>query len=469
MSKLAETIIPEDKISGATDLVPEDADFLAGLGTRLGAPPAAPDDPVVPAREPEPVAPVDPKKPDPAKPDPVKQERPEAAQRIKSKELEAKIAEYEKELTDLREKSGKLPELETSLTEFKTLAEQETAARKKLEEAYRNEAAAFPHELIHDIPEVKAAHEKFRDAGSVLFPEFISDMEDDMDPDVRFDPGALTDPQRASVARYLDQYEEQEFRSKETPAVRAETQRALISAIAKTIGVNPGKFNAENFRGTELDMLPKTHPVYKHLRSSLRPFLEERARYFSAQDVAKGKAQESLSTVIGTRVSNTKAMYKNTGVGLEGEALAEALSNTPDSPVLQAMQVLQGHPDLMEELKTNMEHESSLNGIFRPTLDMVEVDPQERTAKATAANLRIGMRALHAPMAGPLMKALTRANAEIIELKKLKEVAEAEASKTRIQSEAGGGGAGGDELDAEEGGDPYLAGIEEQLKRRNRL
>ncbi len=461
MPALEQVVIP-DSPSPST---PTEPDYLAGLSNRLGIP----DEVVPPVEEVKVVsepAKVVPPVVDPVTPPPSRREEP--AIRIENKTLKKQVEDYEKELADLRAKAARLPELETSVTEFKTLAERAAEEKKKLDEAYRNEAAAFPAELLDDLPEVQTAKQGFDAAARSLFPEYLSDLNDDSDPDVRMDFGALSPAQRSAVGGYIDQWEDMEYSSKDSPTVRAETQRALISLIAKTLKVNPAKFVTENFRGHEFDMLPKSHPVYQHLRASLKPFVEQRQRLNMAKEAARTQAKTSLSQVISTRVNNTKALFSNVGVGLSGEALDAALAKTPDSPVLKTMKLLQDHPDLMEELKTNMEHEATLNGVFRPHYDFVEDDPGERTAKAQAANLRIGRRAAFAPVAEPLMKALLRTQEKLAESERLRAAAEAEASKTRIQAEPGTEGYGDSTTSTDPDADEYMQRIERLAAQRTR-
>ncbi len=463
MPALEQVVVPDT----AAPATPTDPDYLAGLSTRMGIPDeVVPPVPEVVKQGPPTKAPSQIEEPV-VTPPPTRQ-REEPAIRIENKTLKTKVEEYEKELAELRAKAARLPELETSVTEFKTLAERTAEEKKKLDEAYRNEASAFPVELLDDLPEVQTARQSFEEAGRGLFPEYLSDLNDDSDPDVRMDFGALTPAQRSAVGQYIDQWENMEYNSKESPTVRAETQRALISLIAKTLKVNPNKFITENFRGHEFDMLPKSHPVYQHLRSSLKPFVEQRQRLNMAREQARTKAKDSLSQVISTRINNTKTLFSNVGVGLSGEALDAALAKTPDSPVLRTMKLLQDHPDLMEEVKTNMEHEATLNGVFRPHYDFVEDDPSERTAKAQAANLRIGRRAAFAPVAEPLMKALIRTQEKLAESERLRAAAEAEASKTRIQAEPGADGYGDTTHSMDPEADEYLQRIERLAAQRNR-
>lgn len=442
-----------------------DSAYLESLSTRMGIPPVVADDAPPPA-----VVPPVPVEPGQKVADPVvqKTDRQEPQVRIENKTLKQQVADYEKRVADYEAKLAKMTELETSVTEFKTLSERTAEEKKAIEEAYRNEAAAFPVEQLDNLPEVRAAVDRFQTVASKLLPEYISDTRDDSDPDIRFDFNSLTGAQKSALGQYIDQWEDQEFDGKDSPAVRAETQRALISLMAKTIGVNPKKFVTENFRNTEMDLLPKSHPVFEHLRNNLRPFVMERRAMQAARTAAQADSKGSLGKLIQERVGNTRTLFSNVGVGLKGEALDAAIARAPENPVLQSMKLLSAHPDLLAEMEEAMEHEVTLNGHLRPQYDLAEDDPGTRTSKAQAFNIRMGKRAAYAPMAEPLMKALVRTQAQLVAEKAARAAAEAEAAKTRIQTEPGDGSLGDTTTVVATEEDTYLKRIQEMAAKPTR-
>lgn len=461
-------VVPDEAPPGN----PVDPDFLTHLSDRLGAPPEGspppPQVPVIPQGEPvtpaSPVVPaaepVVPKTPVTTEPGPPR----ETAVRIENKELKTRLETYEKELAELREKAGKLPELETSLTETRTLAEQREAERLKLESAYRNEVTTVPEALLDEIPEFVEARGRFEEKAKVLFPEYVSDPDDDADPDIPFRFQNLPQPYVHSLGGYLDQYESTLAEPNQIAA--AETRRALISSMAKVMGVRPEKFVTEAFRGKDFEFLPKTHPVYKHLRGSIEPFLQQRDAMNRVRGEALKNSEASVQKAASGRIDNTRQLFKNFGVSLSGEELDQALAKAPDNITLQAVKALQGHPDLLEEVKANLEHEAIVNGHFRPVLDIHDLDPASRTAKADATRARIGKRAAYAPIVEPLIKLLLRNQSKLTELEKAKAEAEAEAARARANTEPGAGGGYEGSAEPDTGtGNAYYDGLKAKLPR----
>ena len=188
-----------------------------------------------------------------------------------------------------------------------------------------------------------------------------------------------------------------------------------------------------------------------------------RRAFTAAREEAMSKATESLGAAVTQRTSAVKREWSEQGVGLTGEALTAALAKNPESTTLKAMKLLEAHPDLVTELQQQADLEALATGHLRTHLDLVEIDPKERTAKASALNNRLRQRALNAPLVEPLKKLVLRMAEEREALLKKVAAAEAEASKTRIQSEAGGvagGGSGGDDAPT----DDYLAALAKRLK-----
>jgi hypothetical protein len=429
-------------------------------------PPVAPATPVTPSQETQaPKVPAAPAVEPPAprtqpEPGPVK----EAAVRIENKELKTRLETYEKELAELREKAGKLPELETSLTETRTLAEQREAERLKLETAYKNEVTRVPEEILEEVPEFREARTQFEDRAKNLFPAYITDPTDDDEVDVPFNFQNLPKASVSAVGQYLDEYEDSLTAKNQEEA--SMTRQALISAMASVMGVKPGKFVAKPFRGGEFNFLPKSHPVFQHLFKSVEPFLQQRAKMNQIRSEALQNSEGSVQKAVSGRIENTRLLFKNFGVSLNADELDQALTKTPDNITLQAMKALQGHPDLMAEIKDNLEHEANVNGHFRPVLDIHDLDPNSRTAKAQAAMGRIGKRAGYAPIVEPMMKLLLRTQAKLAELEKAKAEAEAEASRARMNTEAGGGG-GYDSGSAapDSTGDAYLDALRAKIRQ----
>ncbi len=361
----------------------------------------------------------------------------QAKKRIEQSQLTKDLEAARARIAELEGLSTKLPELESSLVETKSLAEQRAQELENLRSAYKNEAEAFTPEMISEIPEVKKAQANFEENAAGLFPFDLSDSRSD-EPEIRFNAGSLGNQKMSQVVDMINRWEQEEYQSDADPKLRSDIQHVVISNIAKLIGVDPDRFVTRDIGNAEYEVLPPSHPVYQHLKKSIRPFVEARQKVTMAQKQATESSRESLKSVFQQRVSNTKKLFQETGVGLTGETLKEALAKSPDNQTLQVMRLFEDAPDLLQELQGNVELEAALNGHLRPHLDLVETDPGERTKVAQTHMRRVGMRAVNAPLAEPLKKLALRQQIQIAELLKKLAEKEAEANKTLRQAEPGG-------------------------------
>lgn len=442
------------EIAPDTSKEPLEADYLANLGLdRLNLEPDTetpiPDAPVT-------ETPVVPDAPVTEKPN-----RPEAAKRVQEKEWKKKAEELEAELATYRPYKDKAVELETSVTEFRTLAEQKEVERKSLEDAYRNEAGVVPDEVIYDLPQVKTALDTLQKNGATLFPRDLSDPNSD-EPVRHFNLSNLSDVKKNEIEQRVSTWAKMQGDSNLDPDMRSDVQHVLISQMAAIAGVKPERFTTKIVNGSEYQVLPPSHPVYQHLSRSIEPFIDSRSAFDSALTTARASREDTLRETVQTKIRNTRQMWTDAGVGVTGEALTAALSRNPDSPTLQAMKLIEAHPDLVAELQQNAELEALTNGHLRPQLDLSETDPTERSAKARAHMARIGHRAINAPLTEPLKKLALRQSKEIGDLRAKLVLAEAEASKTRTQAEPGGVVGGEGALDAPV--DDHYARIANRLK-----
>lgn len=424
---------PEPDLSNGDSPPAPERDYSA-LASQLGVdisgdtPPPA-DSPAMPGETPKAEAPV------PAAEPPHKEH---VRKRLAEKEWKQKYEELYAEHEPLK---SKLPELENQLVETRTLAEQRAARAKELEEAWKNEADAFSPDLVYELPEVKAAQANFEVATQALFPVDISNPDAD-EPDLRFEPASLT-PEKSNVVRsMLDHWEKAEFNSGINAARRAEIQHVALSNIASQLGVPAANFDLKEIDGVEYPVLSTRHPVYKHLKSSVRPFIAARQQVGSAQAAAIENKRESFSSVVQSRAETTRKLFKDTGVGVTGDTLKAALAKSPQNQNLKVMELVESHPELLQELNANMEAEAALNGHYRPQLDLVESDLESRNKTAQAHLQRIGQRAVNAPLAPVLKSLVLKQHSEIADLKKKLAELEEEASRTRMQAEPGAVGSG---------------------------
>lgn len=423
---MADIEITEIPVSApSADITPLENDFLGGLSARLNLPDEA--------------SPVEGDAPPPVVETPVpavKSDRPEARDRIAAKELKQKVEAYEKELEELRPLRTRVTELDTSLTETKTLAEQRAAERDTLEKAYRNEAEFLPDTVINELPEVREAMAAYNKAERSLFPATLNDPTQG-EPVKRFDPAKLNGAEGQRVAELIKKWEHEEFASTSPPDYRADVQHIIVSHIAKILGVNSENFIEKTVGGQIYNVIPPTHPVYNQIAMNLNPYVEARNAAQEVRQTAAAKAQESVGTIVTQRVENSRKMFADMGVTLQGDALKSALAASPDNVTLKALSLLHEHEDLTQELRDATELELMANGHLRPNFDLSETDPKARTEKANALKARIGLRAINAPLATPLKKLVIRQAAKLAEMGVKLAAAEAEASKTRQQSEPG--------------------------------
>lgn len=223
-----------------------------------------------------------------------------------------------------------------------------------------------------------------------------------------------------------------------------------LSLLAKTIGVPESSFVTKVIDGAEYLALPPSHPVYKHLKNSIGQFVEARQKLNEVKRSAADNVKQTISSVAGKRIENTRTFLREAGVGLTGEDLKTALARQPQNPILQAMEVLQEHEDLVSELRQEQDLEVALNGVFRPQFDIAEDDPVEHTRLANAHLQRVGRRVIHAPLAGPLMKLTVRQKQLIAE--QAKRIAEltAEVEASARQGEPGFVGSGANDTGSDE-------------------
>jgi len=424
--------LEEVPVQSSADSQPFATDFLTSLGASLNLPD---DEPPI-ERDVEPATPVS-KEPETTLPPPVKPDRPEARKRIEEKEMRTKLTEYEKELEELRPLRTRVTELDTSLLETKTLAEQRAAEKKLLEDAYRNEVEVLPDVVINELPEVQEAMTAYNRAERELFPTYLNDPSVG-EPLKKLDVTKLNGPDGVKVADLIKRWEHEEYESKADPDYRSAVQHVVVSHIAQILGVNTDNFMETSIGGKIFNVIQPTHPVYQKIAMGLTPYVEARNNAIYTRTGAQAKAQEVVGSVVTQRIANSRKMFSDLGVTLQGDELKSALSRSPDNTTLRALSLLHSHSDLAQELLDNTELELLANGHFRPNLDLAETDPQARTTKANALKARIGMRAAFAPMVTPLAKLTVRQEATIAELKTKLAAYEKDASKDRTQIEPGG-------------------------------
>lgn len=404
-------------------------------------------------------------KPAPEKP-PVSSNAEGAARRVaeknKQKELTQELETTRARLQELEALSAKLPEVEKREAEFRTLAEQREADLKAYTERYQNEVNTLDPALLPEIPEVRAAQDRYNEVAAKFIPEDISNPNDD-EMEMRVNPANLSDRQLSDIKQQIAYWKQQEFDSKSDPGSRAMAQLIAISNIAATLGVDPNKFTPKAFGKTEYNVIPTSHPVYQHLKTHIRQLVDAQQQVAKAnQSAMEGKVQ-ALETVKSGRMTNTKKMMEQVGLGLTGEALDAALQKSPDNMLLQTMKALEGEPELFGELKKEMEMEILVNGHMRPHLDLVDPDPKAYHQKAQAMYTRIGQRAIHAPLTLPLMKLTLKQRSRIEELQTELEAVKAERDKTLIQNEPGGLGSAGASTPPSAYSDPDLGRVAAKL------
>lgn len=420
------------------------ADFEARLGIPPEEAPASPNTPAPSsaAGDTPPVA-------DPAKPaeppivvEGVKSPNAEAAaRRVAEKTTHAELEAARARIAELEAISNKLPDVERQMTEFKTVAEQRAESLKKHEERFKNEVDQLAPELVYELPEVKQAQQSFQAVAAKLLPVDISNPAAG-EPDIRFDPRKLTTADDAMIRNQIGIWEAEEYNSKADPHRRSAVQHVVLSNIAAKMGVAAKHFEPITIDGKEYNALSPDHPVYQHLKQSVRPYVEAGLNFRSTLEGAQAQKMETMKGVVAQRVDNTKKMFTSAGVGLTGDALKAAKAQRPDSALLQTMEMLEAEPELLEELKQNIEVEAAVNGYYRPQLDLIETDLEARDKAAHTYMARIGQSRINAPMAPVVMKLASKLHAQNAELKAKLAAAEAERDKFLLNAEAGSSGGG---------------------------
>ncbi len=410
----------------------DDTDLLTRLASKHGlpetpavienTPPAEGDNPP-PAVEP--VKPAEPVTP----PGPTGAARRVADKTNELETLKARIAELEAT-------AAKVPDLETRFNETKTLKEQQDIELEKHRTRFQNEAKTLDPSLVFEVPAVLEAQNRYNEVATNLFPVDISNPADG-EPDLRFDPNHLDSQASATIHSMLNRWEAEEFNSKSSPQRRAQIQHIVLSNIAAAIGVDKEKFQEVQIDGSPYNVIPANHPVYLHLKQSIRPFINARRDFTGAQERAKTDMVETGKSIVGTRVNNTKKMFSDVGVGLTGDALREKLTAQPDNAFLKTMALIEGDETLVKTLKENIEFEAATNGYFRPQLDLFDSELDSRETAAKTHMQRIGNRVLHGAI-GPVLMTLAHKQAEALKAKDA-EIAQlrAEANRTLMQAEPG--------------------------------
>lgn len=360
-----------------------------------------------------------------------------AARRVQDKNLAKELEETRAKVAELESLQTKYAELETKSTEFRTLAEQREIDLKRHQDRFKNETSVLDESLLAEMPEVQSTLEQFNQVAQTFFPKDVSDPSQD-EADRRFSPTSLTHKHLQIVDNQLSSWREAEEKSGQNPAHSADVQHIAISNIARLIGVSEDSFVPKVVAGKEYQVLRPSHPVYRHLKEKVPAYVGAQTAFEQAKVKGRTDRQAALQDVISNRRNNTSKMYTDSGVGLTGEALQKALERTPENPILHAMKLAEGDPELLSEIKQNVELETSLNGVFRPHLDLAETDLDARQQASMAHMTRIGQRAVLAPLALPIMKLARKQAAELAavrdELAKLK----AENERYTHQAEPGG-------------------------------
>jgi hypothetical protein len=436
-------------IPGNTEV---DTDALAA---KLGIAPLDPSTPVegTPPSETPPAGdtppPADPVKPADDTPPPAADPKPKspnaeaAAKRVAEKTAQAELEAARARVAELEAIANRLPDVERQMTEFKTVAEQRAEALKKHEERFKNEVDHLDPHVVYELPEVKQAQQNFGQVASKFLPVDLSNPADG-EPDIRFDRRKLTDADDNAIIQNVQVWEREEYNSQADPHRRASIQHIALSNIAKRIGVDVKHFSPLVIDGTEYNVLSPNHPVYQHLKQSVRPYVEAGLALRSTLNAAQTSQAETMKGVVAQRVGNTKKMFGDAGLGLTGDALKAARAQRPDSPLLQTMELLENDPELLAELKENIEVEAAVNGYYRPVLDLTETDLEARDKAAQTYMARIGQGRINAPIAPVAMKLAAKLQKKLADTEAKLAEAIAERDKFLVNAEAGpsGGGVG---------------------------
>ncbi len=461
----ASTVTPE-MASGS-----DDSEQYAGVMTRLGltgepAAPATPAPATPDLTNPAPATPATPVVPEPAAP--VNPNAAAAAKRIADKnaqtQAQADLEAARARVAELEAASARIPEIEASLVETRTLAEQREVELKTYKDRYQNEVNTLDPALVYEAPLVQEAQAKYNTVSATLFPTDISNP-DNEEPDRRFDIRSLDNPTIELLQGQLRKWEEYEGMDLNAN-LKADAQHVVLSNIAAAIGVDKNTFIQKTVNGQTYNVISPTHPVYKHLRTQIRPFVAARLEVEAAKAAVSAERVTAMQGIVGTRVTNSRNMVESVGVGLTGPALDAVLQKNPDNAFAKVMKVIESDAELMAELKTNIDTEVAVNGHFRPQLDLTETDPTARTQTAQTYLQRIGLRTIHGAMAPVVMKKLLSVAAENAQLKIDLAAAQAEANRTLIQSEPGGAGTALNPAVAANGApqtDPAMARMAERL------
>lgn len=391
----------------ADDAFSEAAILERKLGLKLDAPPAA--EPV--KTDPVPAG-------DPPKTEPVNPNHAAAARRVEGKHAQNKALEEAqarlKQLED--ENKTRLAELESTRAKVAEIENLKSGVEAKLTETeqWYREKEVIPKVDLHQLPEVKAAHERWAQGGYVFLP---NDISTDGESAMRLKPEQLGEERLKYITGIVDAWAKTDANDAISSLDRQNGQHVQLTNIALALGVGKNHLTSEvEHQGKRYAVIDPTHRVYRHLSRYIADYAAQKAAYVDTVKKAHETIFDSAGKITRQRTNESAERYRAAGLGLSGADLTAALAKDPGNPTLRIMKAAE-EAGLADEVKTAIEREAHLNGHRRFSVEPVEADPQKRTALAQALHERDQARLAAAPLNGVTQKLLISHMDEVARLK----------------------------------------------------
>lgn len=367
--------------------------------------------------------------------------RPEAARRVQErdriKSLETELETLRRERDEFKSfKETEAPKWEQTLAEQKAVAENYQKDLEKYKNGFKNDLDQDWKTLATEIPAYREALDGKYQAWSSLIPPSISNPDAD-EPEEPLSAADLQDHQQRQLEEMAGKWASWRNNGQLPGKQKAGAQHILVSHMAKILGVDPANFDETEFDGKVYSTIRPSHPVYKHLVKKLPDYVDSKSRFEQIESAVKENSKGAASEAIRTRQENTRNYFRQAGLGMDGEELKTRMQREPNNPVLQAMSQISEDPELLAELKAEMENEVVVNGFFSPRISLTDEDPEQHATNARAFTSRIAARAVMAPLAMALNKLASKRGSEIQELRKKVAKLEEENKEIAYQEEPG--------------------------------
>lgn len=328
-------------------------------------------------------------------PAPVKTKDDYAKERIaqrenKTAELTSRITEMETQLAELRNAR------EAAETEKTRLAEALAAEERKLKEVdERWKKDTEPVFNPDELPEVQTVANIFHTGMQDFIPADLSG-EDEKPRYVNRDE--IIQKHGRSLVQHIENFIKIEQNPNFSPEKKGHYHHALISLIAKDIGVDKNAFESGDLEGEEFGFLSPRHSVFGHVKARLANMARSWVTLQSARQKAFTDHEGSLTGVFDTRMRRSEEAFRSAGITDSDDEINNRLKRDPNDAVALIMKEIKGREDLLKKFNEVVREEAATNASARPHVEVFEKDPAKRNTLLKLRSEKLAKRAVYAPL-----------------------------------------------------------------------